>query len=533
MSDVAEVEAPEAARTALAANLDSPIWRLSNLYKIIVKGDDDSDDLVMQFVPNRAQRRLLTKLWNRTLILKARQLGFTTLIAILWLDTALFSKGPIRCGIVAQDKDTAAAIFRDKVRFAYDNLPEELRERMPLKRNSASELLFGHNGSSIRVATSYRGGTPHRLHISEFGKICAQYPHKAREVVTGSLPAVPQSGICVIESTAEGQDGEFYTMTQRAKAVHDMNRPLTPKDWRFVFFPWWEAPEYTIDTDDVEVHFTEAELEYFHQVEAKIGSRLSEGQRAWYVTTLRNDFGGEAPLMWQEYPSTPEEAFQMSTEGCFYASQLATARKQGRILPSLPIEAAPVNTFWDLGRGDMTTIWMHQRVGPHNRFLRYYEASGEDLSHYAQYLQKTGFVFGKHFLPHEADYRRLGETPDTNKTLKEMLESLMPGQTFEVVPRVTAISAGIQATRAQFASCWFDETGCDQGLKRLAGYRKQWDKTRGCWRDEPLHNDDSHGSDAFRQFGQVAAAGGSFPTSFVARAVEGGTFRRRGSGWAR
>src|SRR5574343_364339 len=80
------------------------------------------------------------------------------------------------------------------------NLPDVLRERFPLAANNADELVFGHNNSSIRVATSMRSGTLHRLHISEFGKICAKYPDKAKEVMTGSIPSVPTNGILIIES---------------------------------------------------------------------------------------------------------------------------------------------------------------------------------------------------------------------------------------------------------------------------------------------------------------------------------------------
>lgn len=516
----------------LAKHLNDPMWRICNLYKIIIKGDDDADiGLVVQFKPNRAQRRLMARMHTRNIILKARQLGFTTLIAILWLDTALFSKDPIRCGIIAQDRETAEAIFRDKVKFAYDNLESTLREAMPLKSENKSELLWAHNGSSIRVATSVRGGTIHRLHVSEFGKIAAKFPDKAREVVTGSLPAVPKTGIAVIESTAEGQDGPFYDMTMRAKALHDQGSSLTAKDYRFHFFPWWEEPNYTLDPEGVV--FTDANLKYFLEVEGKIKRVLTEGQRAWYVTTMRADFADEAPLMWQEYPSYPEEAFQVSTEGCYYATQLANARKQGRIVPHLPIEAVPVNTFWDIGRGDMTCIWLHQRIGPENRFIGYYEASGEDFIHYTTYLQGLGLPFGRHYLPHEADHKRMGETPDTNRSLKEMLENLMPGQRFEVVPRITNLTAGIQATRNVFSSCWFDEGKCSQGLKRLGNYRKKWDKTRGCWSDQHEHDDNSHGSDAFRQFGQAADAGTAFMTAIAAPRPPGaGAFKRRGSAMA-
>lgn len=513
---------------ALARHLDDPLWRLSRLYKIVTKGDDGDEGLVVTFRPNAAQQRLMARLHTRNLILKARQLGFSTLVCVLWLDTALFSKEPMRCGIVAQDREAAESLFRGKVLFAYDQLPEALRQAMPLSKRTASEVEFAHNGSSIRVATSMRSGTIHRLHVSEFGKICAKYPDKAREVVTGSIPAVPTSGMAIIESTAEGQNGAFYDMSQRAQALHEQGARLNVKDWAFHFYAWWMAPEYTIDPAGVVL--SDADLVYFHRIEAEIGRRLTDGQRAWYVSTRRADFADEAPLMWQEYPSTPTEAFQVSTEGCYYATQLATARKEGRVLPRLPIEAAPVNTFWDIGRGDMTAIWLHQRVGPENRFIRYYEASGEDLAHYVEWLQKQGLPFGRHYLPHEAAYKRMGETPDTNHSLQEMLERLMPGQRFEVVPRVSSVQAGIQATRAQFASCWFSEEGCDQGLKRLTGYRKGWDKTRGCWRDEPVHDDHSHGSDAFRQFGQVVDAGERF-AGMGAPTTQSLARRRRASPW--
>jgi hypothetical protein len=228
------------------------------------------------------------------------------------------------------------------------------------------------------------------------------------------------------------------------------------------------------------------------------------------VATRRSDFADDAPLMWQEYPSYPDEAFAVSMEGCYYATQITDARQQGRMLERLPKISAPVNTFWDIGKGDMTCIWMHQRVGPENRFVGYYEASGEDLDHYAAWLQQQGVVYGTHYLPHEADHKRMGKDPDHNQSLREMLEELMPGQDFQIVPRVTQLQAGIQATRRQFGTCVFDERACEQGIKRLTGYRKHWDKVRGCWSDNHEHNDDSHGADAFRQFGQVADAGDDF-----------------------
>jgi hypothetical protein len=498
---------PDYTREEFIAKMNDPQWRLEHLYVIVTKGDDETD-LAVRFKPNRMQRRLLGRLWPRNVVLKARQLGVTTLFAILWLDTALFAGGAMRCVMIAHEKDAAEEIFAGKILYAYDNLPDWLRESMPLVKRTASQIVFRHNGASVVVTSSGRSGTAHRLHVSELGKMATKYPGKAKEVITGSLPSVPKNGIATVESTAEGQEGRFYDLVQVAKAAAESDKVLTLRDYRFHFFAWWQASEYEIDPEGVK--FSEAELAYFHKVQGVIKRQISDRKRAWYVTTLRNDFAGDAPLMWQEYPSYPDEAFAVSVEGSWYAEQLATARAESRIIERLPVESAPVNTFWDIGRGDMTAIWFHQRVLVENRFIGYYENSGKDLDHYAAELNRRGFVYGRHYLPHEASHRRIGKDADSNQTIEEMLRELMPGATFVVVPRVTNLMAGIQATRRAFRSSYFCETECVQGLKRLANYRKRWDPVLGRWSDEELSDDNAHGADAFRQFGQEADAGNQF-----------------------
>lgn len=479
------------------ANMADPMWRISNLYKIIIKGDDGEDDLVVQFKPNRAQLRFVERLWHRNVILKARQLGFTTLVCIVWLDHALFNNN-VRCGIIAQDREAAEVIFRDKVKFAYDNLPPELKEQFPLAKDSATELLFAHNNSSIRVATSMRSGTIHRLHISEFGKICAKYPQKAQEVMTGSIPAVPKTGIIIVESTAEGQEGEFYDMTQRSMALADLKRELTFRDYRFHFFPWWQEPNYQMDPKGV--FLSRKDEDYFFALEAAIGQQLTDEQKAWYVATRDADFPNNPERMWQEYPSTPQEAFQRSTEGCYYTNEMAIARKTGRITQVPWEKSLPVNTWWDIGLNDEMAIWFHQRVGTQDRFIRYYENSGETFAHYVAEMQKHGYVWGRHYLPHDGDTQRLGM--EKNWTPKQMLEELGL-RNVEIVPRIDRVQTGIQMTRDAFSSSWFDEEGCAQGLKHLDAYRKEWDPQRGVWKDQPRHDKASNGADAFRQFGQM------------------------------
>lgn len=485
----------------LARCLADPMWRVCSgfLYKIMVKTPDGEVGGVIPFKPNRAQRRLLSRLWHRNVVLKARQLGFTTLIAILWLDHALFNADQ-RCGIIAQDREAAEVIFRDKVKLAYERLPDEIRAKFPLARDSASELLFAHNNSSIRVATSMRSGTLHRLHVSEYGKICAKFPDKAKEVATGSMPAVPLDGICIVESTAEGQEGGFYKMTQRAMAHEEQGKTLTERDYRFHFFPWWQEPAYRLESDAVVL--TKEDLEYFAEVEAEAGTTLDQAQRNWYVATRDGEeFAGEAELMWQEYPSTPREAFQVSTEGTYYAKQLTAARKQGRIGKSVPyVEGIPVNTFWDIGNSDGTAIWLHQRVGMENRFIGFIEGWGEGYAHFVSELQKTGYVWGVHHLPHDADHER--QQTDRVASPRQELEAFKLGGRWEIVPRVDDLNHGIQKTRSAFSQCWFDEAGTKKGVAHLAAYRKKWNEQLACWSDQPLKNEHTEAADAFRQFAQ-------------------------------
>ena len=152
---------------------------------------------------NWGQEQLLDELHYLNLILKARQIGFTTFIQIYMLDVC--------AGVIAHTQSDAEAIFRDKIKYPYDSLPQAIKTACPIMRDNTTTLELGNN-SSLRVGTSLRGGTLQYLHISEFGKICAKYPEKAREIVTGALNTIEAGQMAWIESTAEGQEGRFHEL---------------------------------------------------------------------------------------------------------------------------------------------------------------------------------------------------------------------------------------------------------------------------------------------------------------------------------
>jgi len=105
----------------LTTGLKDPEWRLRSLYWVL---DKDGNEVL--FKPWPMQERFLRDLWFRNLILKARQLGYSTLVQLMMLDTCLFNRN-VAAAVIAQDKDAAEKIFRTKIKFAYDRLPEESR----------------------------------------------------------------------------------------------------------------------------------------------------------------------------------------------------------------------------------------------------------------------------------------------------------------------------------------------------------------------------------------------------------------------
>ncbi|MDB6178994.1 hypothetical protein PAF17_15995 [Paracoccus sp. Z330] len=398
------------------------------------------------------------------------------------------------------------------MKFAYTNMPPELRDSMPLLRESAKELLFAHNNSAIRVATSMRGGTIHRLHISEMGKIARKYPAKATEIVTGALPAVPANGVATIESTAEGTEGEFFDIAQRAENMAKAGVKAGPGQFKFHFFPWFMDPGYVANPRKVKI--SAKQHEYFDKLEIEVDQPISMRQRAWYVLKMENDFSGDQQKMFQEMPSTPKEAWSRSTEGTYLTPQLDLARRQGRIgnVPYMP--GLPVHTFWDIGAGDGTGIWLMQQHGLASRFIRYIEDWGKGYSHYVNELRRTGFVFGQMYLPHDATQTRQLETKIGAPL--DMLQDLAPDWSWQIVPRVHDFQAGIEILRNRFSEAWIDEEGCKEGIQHLSLYRKKFNTRLGQFIDEPEKQDGhSEAADAIRQWAQgftpslIPATGGN------------------------
>lgn len=467
------------------ALLEDREWRLDHLYTIL-----DEHGEAVTFSRNEAQRALWERLWYFNIILKARQRGISTFVALLMLDECLWNSNT-HCGIIDATLGDATKKL-DKIRFAYEQLAPEFKQLAPLKSDNATSLEW-KNGSRIDVGTSHRGGTLQILHVSEMGKIAAESPKRAREIRTGAFGTVHKGSMVFVESTAKGAAGDFFDLVTKAKAAQDQGRELTEKEFRLLFLPWWSHETYR--TDPTNVVIPKELSDYFDDLKHRFGVDLDDWQKAWYAVE-RSNLSSDPADMWSEHPSYADEAFKVSLEGAYFRTQMTKARQQGRIGRILFDPARPVHTCWDIGKNDNTSIWFFQEFGNQVHLIDYYENSNEGTAHYANYLKRVadenGYVYGKHYGPHDLDHT-LWILPGREK-IKDVAATF--GINFIVVPRIPNKMDAIEAGRNWLSMCWIDEEKCARGIACLDAYRKEWDDKRGDWKSEPFHNWASHGADA-------------------------------------
>lgn len=189
--------------------------------------------------------------------------------------------------------------------------------------------------------------------------------------------------------------------------------------------------------------------------------------------------------VWEGFP-------KVMLDGAVYADELRLMVAEGR-LTSVPYNPElSVDTFWDLGWADRTAIWFAQVSGFEYHVIDYYEDSLKKLDFYLDILQRRGYIYDTHWLPHDAAAKQLG----TGRSIQELL--LAKGRKARIVPKLS-LADGINAARTIFQNIWIDQEECKEGVKALRHYRYEVvDDGSGHLSKEPIHDWSSHGADAFR-----------------------------------
>lgn len=468
-------------------------WRLFSweLYSIKNKAGEK-----IPFIPNKAQTHYYNNRHTKNIILKARQLGFSTLIDIEALDDVLFNSY-FTAGIIADNKDSSDRIFREKVKFAFDNLPDWLRNEYTTKTDRKWEIVFESNDCAISVDTSFRGWTLQFLHISELGKIANKYPEKAREIQTGALNTLAPTARCDIESTAEGNSGIFYDMCIRSMEWEEKGMELTDMDYKFHFYAWWLDDTYSLNSTE---EVREETKEYIRKVKWDSwvqrhypNLQFTDWQLRWYQKKLEE----QKDDMQREFPSYPKEAFDLAIKWAYYERELSTTREQKRITKVPYDNRLPVYTHWDIwgaGWWDETAIWFYQLFGREVRLIDYWQGSGYGMTEAANSIVNPRYPnYEAHYMPHDINVTEYSTWVARIQTAREHLKWEV-----HVVPKLS-ISDGISAVRDLFPNCYFDEDKCYVWLSMLGQYRRAFDEKNGVYHNKPIERHQSkHGSDAFR-----------------------------------
>jgi len=219
--------------------------------------------------------------------------------------------------------------------------------------------------------------------------------------------------------------------------------------------------------------------------------KLTWRDNPWFPEGLRREMEDARRRNIDEYNHIWEGVCINTLANAIYANEMRLVDTEGRIRRVPYDPSKPVDTAWDLGYGDMVSIWMFQSFPMEHRVIDYEEGQREPISYYISELQKRPYMWGTDYLPWDGGLKALG----TGKSIEELMRSA--GRRVRVAPRLPVID-GINAARTVFPLCYFDEQRCAAGIRSLRMYRYGEMKSFEGPTREPLHDIHSHCADAFR-----------------------------------
>lgn len=230
-----------------------------------------------------------------------------------------------------------------------------------------------------------------------------------------------------------------------------------------------------------------------------ISVEMNYGDNPWFPQVLEDERKhAQATMAPEEYAHVWEGRCKPAVEGAIYFNEVGQAEAAGRFgrVPYDPMLKA--HAVWDLGFNDSMAIIIAQRAASEIRIIDYIEDSHRPLPDYVTQLQARNLNWGKDWLPHDGFAKR----HQTGKADNEVLQAL--GRSVERTPN-GEVEAGIRNARMVFPRIWFNTEA--EGVKRLVECLKRYRRSVSAKTGEPgnpLHDEYSHGADAFRYLCLVA-----------------------------
>jgi hypothetical protein len=309
------------------------------------------DGAVLPFKLNKAQLYLHEQLEQqkketgrvRAIILKGRQQGCSTYVGARFYHQVTHRFGT-KVFILTHREDATDNLYKLVKRY-HENCPDFIKPSTGV--SNAKELYFNTLDSGYSIGTA-GGGTVGRsdtiqlLHGSEVA-----FWQNTDEISTGIMQTVAdvKNTEIILESTANGIGNMFHRMA--AGAMHGLN------EYKLIFIPWFWQEEYRRELEP-DFRLTDEEREYKHAF------KLDDKQISWRRNKISNFSGGEWQFK-QEYPATPNEAFQTSSDDSLIQPKFVlNARKAEDIHKGnqLVIGVDPAHK----GKDNTAIVWRDGRV---------------------------------------------------------------------------------------------------------------------------------------------------------------------------
>jgi len=254
----------------------------------------------------------------RILVLKARKQGISTEVEGITYALTSLSKN-CHSLIIADTKDSADYIF-GMCKFFHENMVNDFPMIVPeIKKDNAKMLEFNGTNSKImvKVENEIRAFTFRIVHCSEVA-----FFSNPRKVFTSLNNAIPKAdnSILILETTANGVGNYFHSQWRRALSLSEWEKS-SDIDYVKIFFAWFDSDDNEMDLYDGEkIVYPEKHIDKL--IEMKKRYNLSDKKMKWYLSTLKNECGGDLDTMHQEHPSNDQEAFLSAGTPIFNAQLL-------------------------------------------------------------------------------------------------------------------------------------------------------------------------------------------------------------------
>ena len=229
-----------------------------------------------------------------------------------------------------------------------------------------------------------------------------------------------------------------------------------------------------------------------HKPESATVQKINWNDNPWFPEVLDLERRTLQSNDIEAYNTVWEGLCRQTVDGAVFAREMQMAELEERITKVRYDPTKPCYTVWDLGWADSTAIWVVQFIAQEIRLIRYIEDSQQTISHYLALLQTFGYVYDTHWLPHDAQNKTIGSN---GRSIEEIVRNA--GFKTKIIPKTSVVDS-INAARTLFRNCYFDRDNCYDGLQCLRHYKYDVDPDTKQFSKNPLHDQYSHGADAFR-----------------------------------